>query len=187
MYRRGIVAELDTETHRVRVRFPESQGLLSPWLNVLVGSVSVDRQHGLPSLEDQVACLLDERGETGCVLGALYSGEVAPPGDSDTKRGWHFGDGGRVEYDRATGVLTVIAPDTVAVTGDVSIAGELQVGGGAEFVALADKVLQQLQALANWATTHAHAGVTPGGGASGPPAAPPTPPASVASTVTRSD
>jgi len=61
------------------------------------------------------------------------------------------------------------------------------IAGGAEFVALADKVLTELTAIKTAFDLHVHSGVTTGGGASGPPAAPMTAPSPVASDTLKSD
>jgi len=64
-------------------------------------------------------------------------------------------------------------------TGTLTLSG----GGSVDFVALAAKVLTELQAIQTALATHTHGGVTTGAGTSGPPAAPPyTAPASVGST-----
>lgn len=155
-YERGIVRELEPGRHRVRVELPARGGLLSPWLDVLVRAAHGDREHGLPRLGDQVGCLLDEHGESGCVLGAVYTAEEPPPEGSATRRGWHFSDGGRVEYDRETHTLTIVASGKVHVQGDVQIAG----GGSA--LARADRTDARLDALEQHAAEHTHgSGVGP--------------------------
>ena len=84
MYSRGIVVELDVQRHRVRVRFPDRGDLLSPWLEVIVQPY----QYGLPAEGAQMACLLDEHSESGCVVGVVYSeADPAPPG-SDVHTGF---------------------------------------------------------------------------------------------------
>jgi len=54
-----------------------------------------------------------------------------------------------------------------------------------DFMALASKVLSELQAIRTWANGHTHSGVTAGGGTSGI-ATPMGAPSSVASTLVRS-
>lgn len=145
MYSRGIVAERDPQRHRVRVRFPDRGDLLSPWLQVIVQP----QQHGLPREGAQVACLLDEHSESGCVLGVVYSDSDPAPGESGRRVGWVF-PGGRVEYDRQANTLTVIAP------GGVLLDGNVQVVGGAAPLARADRVDERLDALEEWAMQHVH-------------------------------
>jgi phage baseplate assembly protein V len=179
LYRRGVVEELSPGRHQARVRFAESNDLLSPWLDVIVRAVHADKEHGLPAVGDQVACMLDERGEQGCVLGAIYSEADAPPEGSDTRRGWHFADGGRVEYDGETHTLTVIVPE-----GMVHVQGHVQIGGGAEPLALADRTKDRLDALEEWANQHTHG---TGVGPSSPPTQPAPTADPVGSDVARSD
>ena len=60
-----------------------------------------------PDIGEQVAVLLDARGEDGVVLGAIFSAADAVPVVSRDK--WHrrFADGAILEYDRAAHQLTV--------------------------------------------------------------------------------
>ena len=58
----------------------------------------------------------------------------------------------------------------------------LRFAGGANFVALANLVADELGDIATAFSTHTHAGVTTGGGTSGPPAVPPYSAGSVAAT-----
>lgn len=142
MYRRGIVEQIDAAAHRVRVRFPDRQDLLSPWLEVLVRSSAGARVAGLPGVGSQVAVLLDETEAAGCVLGAVYSSADPPPtGASET-------------------VFVVELPE----------GGELRLCGSTSAVALATKVLEQLQAIRDELGSHTHlAGtlVSPSGAVTG--------------------
>lgn len=74
------------------------------------------------------------------MLGVVYSAADPAPGGSDTRVGLHFG-AGRVEYDRSTNTLTIVAP------GGVTLSADVQIGGGASPLALADKVATVLQEL----------------------------------------
>jgi hypothetical protein len=60
----------------------------------------------------------------------------------------------------------------------------LKLGNGADFVALAAKVLTELQAIKSWADAHVH---PTGVGPSGPPAAPLPPPGSVAASRVKAE
>lgn len=170
MYRRGIVEDLDTKKHRARVKFPDKQDVVSGWLDVLVRATHEDKDYGLPAIGDQVAVLMDEKDEDGCVLGALYSDVDAPTADDAKIRRWNFADGGLVEYNRNTHTLKVTIAD----------GGHLELAGSAEPIALGDKVKgeldkikSELDALGSALGTHTH---TSGG--SGAPTTPPVPPTS---------
>lgn len=146
MYRRGIVSEVDGATHRVRVRFPDRDDVESGWLDVLVRAAHEAKDYGLPAKGDQVAVLLDEHDEAGCVLGALYSSADKPPSTKESIRAMHFGDGGLVEYDRETHVLKIVVPE----------GGRVELAGNASAIALADDVRRELDAIREALNTHTH-------------------------------
>ncbi|UGA40142.1 phage baseplate assembly protein V [Chromobacterium haemolyticum] len=103
----GSVSAVDANTQRVRVRLPELGRLRTAWLPVLSRKSGRDKDYWLPDIGEQVAVLLDARGEDGVVLGAIFSAADAVPVASVDK--WHrrFADGATLEYDRAAHQLTV--------------------------------------------------------------------------------
>lgn len=172
--------EVDADKHRVRGTFPDRQDLLSPWLDVPVRDALDDKEYSLPSVGAQVAVLLDEHGDSGCVIGALYSdADPAPAAGVDIRR-WTMKDGTKLEYDRAAHTLTLDVKGDVLVKVD----GLLKVAGAGDFVALAQKVDTAFQNIVTWLTAHVH---PTGVGPSGPPTPPPTGQASTAATKTRTD
>lgn len=148
MYRRVLITEVDASTHRVRGQFPDRQGLLSPWLDVLVrGATGAFKDFGLPAVGEQVAVLLDAKEEAGCVIGALYSAaDPVPEGASVTKRGIYFGDGAGIEYDTATKVMSVALPE----------GGELHLVGNGGKVPIAEKIVAELDAISQALDSHTH-------------------------------
>lgn len=168
MYKRGIVKEVAAPACRVRVTLPDRGDLVTGWLDVLVRSTSGAKHYDLPSVGNQVACLLEEDASAGCVLGAVYSSVDAPTASSASVRRYEFGDGGAVEYDASTHVLKVTTP------------AHIELAGSGAFVALASLVQAELANIASALSTHTHTGVTTGPGVSG--TAPPVyTPGSVAS------
>lgn len=182
MYRRGIVEQVDRERHRVTVTFPDRDGMESHWLDVLVRATKADKDYGLPDKGEFVAVLMDERDEAGCVLGAIYSDEDKPTTSAADVRRFEWSDGAFVEYDRAAHVLRIQVP----------AAGHVELAGGSSPVALADKVLEQLQQIADAFSSHQHAAGTlaaPGGpvtGLTGAPSGVSYAPASVAAQQVKS-
>ncbi len=165
MYRRGIVQEVDAATHRVRCAFPERDGVVSGWLDVLVAASKGTRVYGLPAEGTQVAVLLDEHEEAGCVVGALYSEEDEPPSDSIAKRGLVFSDGAAIEYDSESHVMTVTIP----------AGGQLRLAGNTSPLALATKVEEQLGGLRSAFANHTHVAgalMSPAGAVTGSTGAP---------------
>jgi phage baseplate assembly protein V len=146
VYRRGIVEEVDAATCRVRVRFPQEQDLLSGWLDVLQGSTHEDKYYRIPPKGNQVAVLLDEQNEAGCVLGAVYSTADAPPADADNVVVVTLSDGFEIKYNKTTHVLAVTVPS----------GGSLELCGSSSLVALATKVETELKAFVNDYKAHGH-------------------------------
>lgn len=199
MYRRGVVSAVDPDTHRVRVKFPAKGDVESAWLDVPVDDALDDQLYSLPSLGAQVACMLDERDEEGCVLGAIYSKTDPPSGPKNVDvRRWQFKDGAVVEYDRDAKKLTIVIPSggelditvggkaVITTTGDVEIkpTGLCKIAGAAAWVARADKTEARLQDLESHANSHGHG---TGVGPSTPAIVPLFPGPAVASTKTKTD
>jgi phage baseplate assembly protein V len=86
-FRTGLVVAVDERRVRVKVRVPDLDNLETGWLMVLAGKAQDDKEYWLPDEGEQVAVLLDMRGEDGLVLGAVYSEVDAPPVVSRDK--WH--------------------------------------------------------------------------------------------------
>lgn len=106
----GTVSAVDEKTGMVRVRLPDLNNLRTDWLQVLYPKTLQDKCYCMPDLGEHVAILLDENGEDGVVLGAVYSTADKPPVVSRDK--WHrrFKDGTVLEYDRSTHTFTVDGP-----------------------------------------------------------------------------
>lgn len=127
--------------------------MVSGWLDVLARATHVDKSYWLPDVGDQVAVILDEREEAGCIVGAVYSSaDPVPAGASVNKRILRFGDGGVVEYDRAAHVLKVTMP----AGGKMQLAGDIELAGNASAVALANKVATELSGIKDALANHTH-------------------------------
>lgn len=138
----GTVSDIDEKTAQVRVSLPECDNLRTHWLQVLQRNTQNNKDYWLPDIGEQVEVLLDENGEDGIVLGAVYSSVDAPPVASLDKRYVQFSDQAMFDYDRTTHRLTinggikeiVIVADinitgNVDIRGDVSIIGDMSVKG----------------------------------------------------------
>lgn len=127
----GIVDEVHPQRHRVKVRIPDLDDMVTHWLPVLVaGRTMNDKDYSLPEKDEQVALLLDGRGEEGIVLGTIFS-DADPPPENASEDLWHksFQDGTRLEYDRASHVLKV---DAKGLTGglNIQVEGNVHLKGG---------------------------------------------------------
>ncbi len=103
----GIISDIDEAVVRVRVTLPECDNLRSNWLAVLQRNTQDNKDYWLPDIGEQVEVSLDDNGEDGVVLGAVYSSVDTAPLASRDKRYVQFSDGAAFEYDRALHQLTV--------------------------------------------------------------------------------
>lgn len=119
----GLIKEIDAAAPLFRVLLPELDDMLTQWLPMLADVTQDDKDYQIPDIGSQVALLLDPTGETGVILGCIYSEADPPPVQNRDK--WHkrFKDGTRIEYDRAAHKLLVDAQGeiTVEATGPVNL------------------------------------------------------------------
>lgn len=90
-----------------RVRLPDLDNMRTMWLPIAYSKTQDDQACWTYDTGEQVAVLLDARGEDGVILGAIYSSADTPPVTDPNKFAIRFKDGALLEYDRATGVLAV--------------------------------------------------------------------------------
>ncbi|POP43001.1 phage baseplate assembly protein V [Superficieibacter electus] len=103
----GIISDIDEAAVRVRVTLPECDNLKSNWLPILHRNSQDNKDYWLPDIGEQVEILLDDNGEDGVVLGAVYSTVDTAPLASRDKRYVQFSDGAAFEYDRQLHQLTI--------------------------------------------------------------------------------
>jgi phage baseplate assembly protein V len=150
VYRRGVVTEVDPARCRCRVRLPGRGDLETYWLDVLQQGTAANQGYWLPDAGELVAVMLDERDESGCVLGGLYTKQHPPPADDPDLRQVRFADGTVVSYHRATRTLAIHAAGaTVQVeAAEVRVDSDaVTIAGARAPVASADRVESALNAL----------------------------------------
>lgn len=128
----GIVTEVDAARGWARTRLPEYDNLETAFLPVLQRRTHRDKALDLPDVGEQVALLLDLRGEDGVILGAIWSEVDAVPQtegpDVDVRR---YADGTVLRYDRAAHKLTADVQGEIVATctgkADVTAEGAVRV------------------------------------------------------------
>ena len=115
-HRTGVVVARDPAGHRVRVEFPDADGLVSAWLPALTASTKADRSYALPDVGEHVVCLIDDRLEQGVCAGAIYSAPEPPAQTDGEVRQHRFADGSVLTYDRAGHALTLEVIPTGTLT-----------------------------------------------------------------------
>lgn len=104
-----------------RVRLPEADNMRTMWLPILYPKTQNDQACWTYDQGEQVAVLLDSRGEDGVILGAVYSEADTPPVTSPDKFIVKFKDGAVLEYDRAAHTLTASGMEQVIVKASVKV------------------------------------------------------------------
>lgn len=141
MLRLGIISELGDGENLgfARVSFDDSE-IVSDWLPLPSSNTRTVKQWIPVEVNSQVACLMDEFCEQGCIVAVLWSETDTPPdwATPDTL-GIRFGDGTEIYYDAGSHALTVHAPDAeltfkckkLTVEGDMAITGDTDIKGDA--------------------------------------------------------
>lgn len=139
MFRLGIISELGDGENLgfARVSFDDSE-LVSAWLPLPSTNTKTTKQWIPVEVNSQVACLMDDMCEQGCIVMVLWSETDTPPdwATADTI-GIVFADGAEMYYDAKEHTLIVNAPDAeltfkckkMSIEGEVSIKGDTSIEG----------------------------------------------------------
>ena len=131
-YKRGIVREVDGAKHKARVEFTDEDGVASWWLHVLGVGARTSKFYAMPAIGDQVACMVDWRGEDGCVLGALYSEVDETPTSNSDEVKLQAESGAAVTFNLKTGTLRLEGLTEVYVGGEKIVLDGVTYLGGEE-------------------------------------------------------
>lgn len=199
LIRVGEVTSVNPAAFTARVRFIDRDNTESYDLQVMARGSLRDKNYHMPDVGENVICLFLPAGvESGFILGAYYPSGVSRPASTIDKTVTVFGDGTRIEYDRAANNLLVDAsasggtvnvicstatieasdkitldtPETVC-TGNLTVNNSLSTGGGGGVVTMTGSVAIGGGSLTHngkdIGSNHKHSGVQPGGGQTGGP------------------
>ena len=148
MIRAGIIREVIAAKGAVRVNLPDADNTDTYELPVLHRNSKSSRHYHLPEVGDQVYVALDDNGEDGCVLGAIYSDADAPPFSSANQCGMVFSDSTTVKYDKNAHLMdiefldgTVLQYDAQSHSLSVSACGTVNVNVQGNAAVTSDKVI----------------------------------------------
>jgi phage baseplate assembly protein V len=158
MLRFGNITEVDPAKGYARVTFTDD-GIVSDWLQfVVMGAIKDNFSHTF-SINEQVACLMDENSEEGVILGAIFNEKTPPNNGGSGIFRVKFDDNSVIEYNRNSHKYTLdikgeiniksssvvnidavnanivasaiakIQAPVIELTGAVAISGALTVGG----------------------------------------------------------
>ena len=125
----GVVSAVDEAGHNLRVKIPALEGMETDWLPMTTPAAGGNQFYSLPDEGEQVVCLLDARGENGCVIGAIYSTADKPPASSKDNWVRRFKNGTIIEHDRKSGNVLVKTDGVVTIDADAVVQKTLTVEG----------------------------------------------------------
>ena len=125
----GVVSAVDEAGHNLRVKIPALEDMETDWLPMTTPAAGGNQFYSLPDEGEQVVCLLDARGENGCVIGAIYSMADKPPASSKDKWVRRFKNGTVIEHDRKSGDVLVKTDGVVTIDADAVVKKTLTVEG----------------------------------------------------------
>ncbi len=140
----GLVIATDAKQCRVRVKFPDRDGIVSYWLPVMQKKTLKDKVYWMPDIQEHVVCLMDEHDEFGVVIGAIYSDADIPPVNSQDKYHVVFDDGTAIEYDRSEHKLTATVQGDIEATAtgtiNVEAGGDITITSGTHIQMTAPRI-----------------------------------------------
>lgn len=137
-FRRGrVVAEKGSQ---VRVQFDDGDQMVSCWLDCGQRSTKGKRSYGRYQKGELVRCLIDDHGETGEVMHAIYHSENPAPRDASDVFYEEAVDGSVLEmgagffrYTGANGTVIESSGSTITLTAaDIVVDGNLSVTGNSD-------------------------------------------------------
>lgn len=121
----GIVCAVNAATGWARVRLPAYDNLETAELPMLQRRTHKDKALDLPDIGEQVAVILDRRGEDGVILGAIWSeADPVPQADGPDVDVRHYEDGTLLRYDRKAHKLTAEVKGSVDIVADGVVRAE---------------------------------------------------------------
>lgn len=103
-----------------RVVFEEQDRNVSPELPILTRGSGGNKDYWMPDVGDEVLCLFapnDKNFSTGWILGTYFTAKHPPNAAAQDVRKIDFGDGSSIEFNRATGSLSIKCTGSVTING----------------------------------------------------------------------
>ncbi|MBR1625525.1 MAG: phage baseplate assembly protein V [Bacteroidales bacterium] len=154
MLRFGTVTSINSKTARARVQFAQDS-MTSYWLPVLQNKTFKDKFYSMPTVGEQVACLMDENSEDGVILGAIYTTEDTPIIETEKQVSANFEDGSFANVDKETQTLTLSFPN-IHLIGNIVHEGTLSNSAGITSSADITDKKSSMQAMRDKYNSHTH-------------------------------
>lgn len=159
--KRGTVVARDPRKKRVKVKFHDEDETASMWIDVLARSSGEVKTFMMPGEADEVWCMVDAKGEDGCIVGSKYNDRETPPSNQNE----HItikGPFGTIHCDGANMIIDGTADVTIKAAGNITLeaGGDITTGQGGQLTNNGKNVGHD----------HKHTEVTPGPSLTGVPA-----------------
>jgi len=120
MLRFGNITEVDPSKGYARVTFTDD-GIVSDWLQFITLGAIKDNFSYTFSVNEQVACLMDENSEEGVILGAIFNEKTPPNGAGEGVFRVKFDDDSVIEYDRNSHEYTLDIKGKIKITAQTEV------------------------------------------------------------------
>lgn len=118
----GVVEEVDEDSHRVKVKLPDRDNMLTGWLPVITLFSYGDTSYALPKEGDIVVCMFLKHGlEDRFVIGSVYTQKHKPPLKDRECYYIIWEDGTRVMYNKETRTLTIYSAEKINIVAEREI------------------------------------------------------------------
>jgi phage baseplate assembly protein V len=126
----GIVTSINPSKCTARVKFEDSDNLISAELQIVVRGSLKNKDYWMPKVGEQVFCTFNKQ-KNGYILGCLYSDDSAPPVTDENIRYIAFEDGTTIEYNSKNHTLSIDCVGTIniKVEGNVNVIGDVIADG----------------------------------------------------------
>lgn len=121
----GVISEVRMRDGAVRVTFEDRDSVQSYWLQQLLIKTQTAKLWWPLELGEHVACLVDENGEAGVVLGAIYGRDAKPNEAHEKDCILQFLNGDGIKHNSETGDLDIRVSGNVSIRadGDIDLKG----------------------------------------------------------------
>jgi phage baseplate assembly protein V len=135
IFRVGEVVETNPENCTVRVKFEDTDNLVSGNLQILKNKTLEDKDYSMHDIGEMVACIFLGNGSTsGFVLGAIYSDKDKPNENNQEVWAKEFKDGTKIRYDRKEHKLNIMIKGDAKIHVEkdkaIDVGGNLDIGSG---------------------------------------------------------
>lgn len=136
----GVISEVRMSDGAARVSFEDRDSIQSYWLQPLLTKTQTAKVWWPLEIGEHVACLVDENGEAGVVLGAIYGRDPKPVGAGEKDCFIQFLNGDFVKHNSDTGDMEIKVSGRLSIKaeGDIDLQGARVMANGSPVSRIGD-------------------------------------------------